>query len=474
VDDRRDPAPPLALARDGWLGERLCVVRSGGRGPAAARNRGWRLGDAPWVAFLDDDVLPPGGWSATLVRDLHALPACVAASQGRVRVPLPRRRAPTDWERNVAGLQQARWASADIAYRRRVLHELDGFDERFARAYREDSDLALRTLSLGCELRRGARWVEHPVGAASFWQSVRLQRGNADDALMRRLHGRSWRERAGAPSGRLSRHLAIGASALAVTPLALAGRRTGARGAALLTTAGVAELAWRRIAPGPRTPAEVGRMLATSAAIPFAAGAQRLHGELRWHAAQPKAPGGPPAAVLFDRDGTLIEDVPYNGDPARVVPRPGAREALDALRAARVPVAVISNQSGIARGLVQEREVHAVNRRVEELIGPVDEWLHCPHGPEDGCSCRKPAPGMVLRAARSLGVSPRRCAVIGDIAADVQAAAAAGARGVLVPNRRTLREEIAAAPLVASDLRAAVAMLLAQQQNRAAESEALT
>ena len=165
-------------------------------------------------------------------------------------------------------------------------------------------------------------------------------------------------------------------------------------------------------------------------------------------------------AIFLDKDGTLIEDVPYNGDPSRVVPRAGAREALRALRAAGIPVAVISNQSGIARGLVDERDVREVNRRVEELLGRFDRWLHCPHGPDQGCDCRKPAPGMVLLAARSLGVQPERCAVIGDIAADVEAAAAAGARGVLVPNEHTLPAEVATAPETAPDLRTAVEMLL--------------
>lgn len=448
------------------LRSRLRVLRSTGRGPAAARNLGWRAGEAPWVVFLDDDVVPDARWSEVLVRDLRSLSPRVAASQGRVRVPLPRSRRPTDWERNVAGLQQARWASADIAYRREALERAGGFDERFARAYREDSDLALRVQALGYGLERGARSVEHPVGEASFWQSVRLQRGNSDDALMRRLHGRRWRERAGAPPGRLAAHLAVCASALLGVAASLLRRRRIATVAGLAAAGGICELTWRRIAPGPRTPGEVVRMLVTSPLIPFAASFERLRGELRWRGARAKCPTDPrhaqrpPAAVLFDRDGTLIEDVPYNGDPSRVVPRAGAREALRALRAAGIPVAVISNQSGVARGLISEREVDAVNRRVEELLGRFDQWLHCPHGPGQGCDCRKPAPGMVLRVARSLGVRPERCAVIGDIAADVEAAAAAGARGVLVPNERTLPDEVEAARETAPDLFKAVEMLL--------------
>jgi histidinol-phosphate phosphatase family protein len=163
---------------------------------------------------------------------------------------------------------------------------------------------------------------------------------------------------------------------------------------------------------------------------------------------------------LFDRDGTLVVDVPYNGDPTRVVPVPGARAALDRLRAAGVRVAVVSNQSGVGRGLLGHEQVEAVNRRIEGLLGPLGPWLVCPHVPEAGCGCRKPSPALVLRAAEALGVEPWECALIGDTGADVESARAAGARSVLVPNTVTRREEIAAAPEVAPDLGAAIDLLL--------------
>lgn len=167
-----------------------------------------------------------------------------------------------------------------------------------------------------------------------------------------------------------------------------------------------------------------------------------------------------PAAVLFDRDGTLVFDVPYNGDPRQVRPMPGARAALDRLRGAGVPVGVVSNQSGIGRGLVTAGEVAAVNDRVEQMLGPFGAWEICPHRERAGCTCRKPAPGMIVRAARRLGVEPRSCAVIGDIGSDMAAAAAAGALGVLVPTPTTRAEEVAAAPVVAADLASAVGLLL--------------
>lgn len=168
-------------------------------------------------------------------------------------------------------------------------------------------------------------------------------------------------------------------------------------------------------------------------------------------------------AVLFDRDGTLVEDVPYNGDPEKVRPVAGARAALDRLRAAGLRLGVVTNQSGLARGLFTPAQMAAVHARVEMLLGPFDTWRVCPHDDEDGCGCRKPAPGLVRAAARDLGTVPGRCVMVGDIGRDVTAALAAGAAGVLVPTPVTRPEEIAAAPWVAADLPAAVDEILRRQ-----------
>src|SRR4051794_19491830 len=464
VDDRGGGAE-LAELPD-WV----TVVRGGGAGPAAARNAGWRACDATWIAFLDDDVVPAAGWGRDLLDDLETLGPALAGSQGRLRVPLAPVRRPTDWERSVAGLERARWITADIAYRRRALAAVGGFDERFPAAYREDADLAMRLLRRGWQIAAGRRLSMHPVPSADGWVSVRRQRGNADDVLMRAVHGRHWRRWGGAPGGRLGRHLlttALGLGAVA----SLAARRP--RPAAALAAGWLAmtgELALARIAPGPRNPLEVGRMLSTSVAIPFAAAAWTAWGLASLPAKLARGgpaedPGGTPPpprppAGLLDRDGTLVRDVPYNGDPARVEPMPGAATALERVREAGLPLAVISNQSGIARGLIDAEQVQAVNRRTEELLGAFDDWIFCPHGPEDGCGCRKPRPGMVLEAARRLGVAPERCVVIGDIAADVQAAQAAGAAAVLVPTPHTEPEDIRRAPWHEDSIEAAVARLL--------------
>ena len=499
VDDRPDPDGDLPAAAD--IGHHVEVLRGRAAGPAAARNVGWRAATAPWVVFLDDDVVPDPGWLGWLAADLAAAGADVAGIQGRLRVPLAKDRRPTDWERNVAGLATARWATADMAYRRRALADVGGFDERFPRAFREDADLALRLQAAGWRLVTGERSTTHPVRPAGPWTSVRLQAGNADDALMRAVHGRHWHEAAGAPRGRIRRHLATTAAGVVAVAAAAARRPRLAVAGAAGWLLGTAELSAARIAPGPRTRREVTTMVATSAVLPLAATWHRLAGEVRarrltrgpacvartrWPAcvARTRWPAcvartqwpacvartqwptstataaAPPDAVLLDRDGTLVVDVPYNGRPERVVPVPGAREALDRLRAAGVRLAVVSNQSGVARGLVTPDEVDAVNRRVEELLGPLGPWLVCPHGPDDGCACRKPAGGLVEAAAAALGVPPERCAVVGDIGADIGAASAAGARGVLVPTRATRPEEVASAPEVAPDLGAAVDLLL--------------
>jgi histidinol-phosphate phosphatase family protein len=463
VDDRRDAAAPLAVP------EGVRVVRGPARGPAAARNAGWLAGDGDWVAFVDDDVEPEPGWLERLAAELAAAGPDVGGVQGRLVVPLPAHRRPTDWERNTRGLEQARWATADLAYRRGVLEAVGGFDERFPRAYREDADLGLRVTAAGRRIVHGTRTVRHPVRPSPPWISLAKQAGNADDVVMRALHGRDWRARAGVPRGRRPRHLAIAAAgALGVAALA-AGRRDVARLCGVAWLAGTAELAWARIAPGPRTPREVATMLWTSALLPFPATGWWLagHATLRRRLARPSptarapAPRARPEAVLFDRDGTLVVDVPYNGDPERVEPVPGAADALARLREAGVPTAVVSNQSGIARGLLTDEQVRAVNARVDALLGPLGLWAWCPHGPADGCDCRKPAPGLIMRAAKWLGVDPARCVVIGDVGADVEAARAAGARAILVPTPVTRREEIEAADEIAPDLPTAVARVLA-------------
>ncbi|MER7014499.1 HAD-IIIA family hydrolase [Saccharopolyspora sp. NPDC000359] len=459
ADDRPRPGPPLALPATG-LATR--TVRSGGRGPAAARNAGWRHAEAEWIVFLDDDVVPGPQWREQLAVDLD-VPLEVAGCQAAISVPLPSTRRPTDWERGTAGLADAWWITADMAYRREVLAATGGFDEEFRRAFREDADLALRVQSTGRRLVTGSRTTEHPVRAAGFCASVRAQAGNADNAIMRRKHGNRWRQRIGEGPGRLQQHAATTAAGLTALIAACTGWRTTAKVSAAGWLVLTAEFALRRILPGPRTPAELARMAVTSVLIPPAACWHRLRGEWRNGRSRPRKP----AAVLFDRDDTLIHDVPYNGDPSQVRPKRGARAALDRLRVNGVPLGVVSNQSGVARGLLGEDDLAAVNAEVQRQLGPFDTWQCCVHGEDDGCGCRKPAPGLVKRAAAELGAPPEECVVVGDTGADVAAAVAAGARAVLVPTERTKPDEITEALVVADvapTIEVAVARLLGRSR----------
>ncbi|TYC66730.1 HAD-IIIA family hydrolase [Streptomyces sp. CB01881] len=143
---------------------------------------------------------------------------------------------------------------------------------------------------------------------------------------------------------------------------------------------------------------------------------------------------GPAGAVLFGRDGTLLQDVSYNGDPAMVRPMTGVRAALAALRGAGFALGVVSNQPGVARGLIGHRHVEAVQDRAEALLGAFDVWAVCPHGPYDGCRCRMPAPTLVTAACEALGLPPSRVTVIACSDSVVAAALTAGAHAIRVPD----------------------------------------
>jgi D-glycero-D-manno-heptose 1,7-bisphosphate phosphatase len=149
------------------------------------------------------------------------------------------------------------------------------------------------------------------------------------------------------------------------------------------------------------------------------------------------------AAVFLDKDGTLIVDVPYNVDPVLVRLTDGALDGLRALHDAGYLLIVVSNQSGVARGLFKEEALGAVEARLRGLIAvagpPLAGFYYCPHHPDGhvepyaiACTCRKPAPGLLSRAAREHGVDLGRSWLIGDILHDVEAGRRAGCRTVLL------------------------------------------
>jgi len=183
-------------------------------------------------------------------------------------------------------------------------------------------------------------------------------------------------------------------------------------------------------------------------------------------------PGGA-RAVFIDRDGTLIDLVPYLHDPERVRLLPGAAESLRRLGEAGWKRVLITNQSGIARGLYGLEDVERVHARTLELLRAEGADLEgieiCPHLPEitGPCDCRKPAPGMLARASRRLGVDPARSWVIGDRIEDVMSGSPLGCPGILVLSgygreqaRRVPPEAWENVRFVARDLPAAVAAIL--------------
>jgi heptosyltransferase-2 len=200
-------------------------------------------------------------------------------------------------------------------------------------------------------------------------------------------------------------------------------------------------------------------------------------------AVPPRGPGSP--AAFLDRDGTIIEDLGYLGDPAGIRFIPGAVEALRRLQRSGYRLILVTNQAGVARGLITEADVRKVNDRLMALLTEagvrLDGIYYCPHHPEHGppeyrreCACRKPKPGMIHQAIRDCDLDPARSVVIGDHVTDAGLALAfPGMRAILVRTGHGQEqwEKIQAGTLpspehVADDLGAAVEWFLARAERR--------
>ena len=165
-------------------------------------------------------------------------------------------------------------------------------------------------------------------------------------------------------------------------------------------------------------------------------------------------------AVFLDRDGTLIPDTGYLDNVAGVRLLPGVGPALAALARAGFALVVVTNQSGIGRGLIRAEIVEQQHERLRELLRPNGVELaaveYCPHAPDAGCACRKPRPGMLLRAAARLRLELKASFMVGDKTADVAAGQAAGCRTIF------LGTTAAEADFNAPDVPAAAAWILAR------------
>ena len=149
------------------------------------------------------------------------------------------------------------------------------------------------------------------------------------------------------------------------------------------------------------------------------------------------------AAVFLDRDGTINEEVGYLDRLEKLRLVPGAAEAIRLINESGMKVIVVTNQSGVARGMFDESFVDQVHRRLAQMLGEegasLDGVFFCPHHPTEGrgrylvsCDCRKPAPGLLLRAADERSLAPKRSTMRGDTLKDIEAGARVGAQGILV------------------------------------------
>jgi D-glycero-D-manno-heptose 1,7-bisphosphate phosphatase len=177
-------------------------------------------------------------------------------------------------------------------------------------------------------------------------------------------------------------------------------------------------------------------------------------------------------AIFLDRDGVINENrAGYVKSWNEVRILPGALDALRSLARLDWPIVVVSNQSVIGRGLTSGEAVKDIHARLREEAakagGRIDAFYYCPHRPDEGCDCRKPAPGLLLQAARELGIDLRRSYMVGDAEEDAQAALAAGCGPILVKTGRgqaaleRMPEDLRAQCLVAEDLAVAAQWILA-------------
>lgn len=144
------------------------------------------------------------------------------------------------------------------------------------------------------------------------------------------------------------------------------------------------------------------------------------------------------AAVFLDKDGTLIDDVPYSVDPSRITLARGAAAGVRRLSRLGYRLLVVSNQPGVALGRFDAGALVAVEQRLTRLLqeqgARLAGFYYCPHAPDDGCACRKPRPGMLLRAAADQRIDLAASWMIGDILDDVEAGVRAGCRTILIDN----------------------------------------
>ncbi len=247
------------------------------RGPAHARNVGWNAARGEIIAFTDDDTIPENYWLARGVARLEN-DRTLAAVSGNTIVPLPRD--PTDYALNESGLASGEFITANCFCRRVALRALDGFDEQFTAAWREDSDLQFRMQEIGFRVGRAEDAVVlHPVRPAGFGVSLRQQRKAMLDALLFKKHPRRFREKIGFFA---ARYYAMVTALVAAIIFALLGYWTAA---SLFFVAWAVLTAWfcyQRLRGTSHSPRHVAEMVVTSLLIPPAAIFWRVYGAVKF------------------------------------------------------------------------------------------------------------------------------------------------------------------------------------------------
>jgi glycosyltransferase involved in cell wall biosynthesis len=269
----------MELSRDlGPSGSLRYLRPEHGRGPAVARNAGWRAARSDLIAFTDDDTIPASYWLSEGERALRDRPGIVAIC-GRVSVPMPA--SPTDHARMTEGLATAEFVTANAFVRREAMEKVDGFDERFTRAWREDSDLHFRLMAEAGPVGRCLdAEVVHPVRVAPWGLSLSQQRNVYFDALLYKKHPRLYRERILAVPP-WNYYAIVALTAVGAVLLAL-GAAVAAAASLLLASTLVLLFALKRLRHTSRAPDHVLEMLATSALIPFLSIYWRLRGALHF------------------------------------------------------------------------------------------------------------------------------------------------------------------------------------------------